>query len=214
MSDLWSRRRAAVAREREAEARADAQAATAARDAELEAMPEADALAALGLPDPDTMEKGGDFAAFLRDGVPGWLRTRALRRLWRVNPALANLDGMVDYGGNYTDSATVVPHLTTAYQVGRGMARHVAALDDVGSGLDGEAAGGENPPMGNRGSADAAPEREQKLPDGKPWVGGADGASSVDAADGAVSGGWATPTSRRMAFAYDAERPAEPEDAA
>ncbi len=41
--------------------------------------------------------------------------------LWRSNPTLANLDGLIDYGDDYTNAATVVPNLKTLYRVGKGM---------------------------------------------------------------------------------------------
>lgn len=72
------------------------------------------------LPDPDKLEHGADFKPFLRPGIPQALRQRALRRIWRVNPAIGFLDGMNEYDLDYTDAATVVDNLKTAYQVGRG----------------------------------------------------------------------------------------------
>ncbi|MEO0503716.1 MAG: DUF3306 domain-containing protein, partial [Pseudomonadota bacterium] len=45
----------------------------------------------------------------------------ALRRMWRLNPMLANLDGLVDYGEDYTDAAMVIENMQTVYQVGKGM---------------------------------------------------------------------------------------------
>lgn len=72
------------------------------------------------LPDPDTLKEGDDFSAFLREGVPDALRRKALRRLWRVNPTIAAVDGLVDYGEDFTDAALVVANMQTAYRVGRG----------------------------------------------------------------------------------------------
>ncbi|MDJ0821357.1 MAG: DUF3306 domain-containing protein [Paracoccaceae bacterium] len=128
MSDFWARRKAAV----EAEARAD-EAALAAeeraqREAELAEKPDAEILQELGLPDPDDLNEGDDFRQFLTEAVPARLKTRALRRLWRVNPVLANLDGLLDYGEDFTDSALVVENLQTAYQVGKGMLAHVEEM--------------------------------------------------------------------------------------
>lgn len=77
----------------------------------------------LGLPDPNTLGPGDDFSAFLSGDVPKQLRNLAMRRLWRSNPVLANVDGLVDYGEDFTDAATVVANLQTAYQVGRGYKR-------------------------------------------------------------------------------------------
>ncbi len=94
--------------------------------AELPAEPpktEAEVLEALGLPDPDSLVKGDDFAAFMKAAVPAALRRRALRRLWLTDPVLANLDGLNDYEQDFTDAATVVPNLKTAYRVGKGMLR-------------------------------------------------------------------------------------------
>ena len=127
-SDFWSRRKQRVAREAEAEARAAEAAALAARDAELEEKTDEQILEDLGLPDPDTLEPGADFRAFMQKAVPERLRRRALRRLWLSNPALANLDGLLDYGEDFTDSATVIENLQTAYQVGKGMMAHVEEL--------------------------------------------------------------------------------------
>lgn len=94
-------------------------------------MTDADILAEHDLPDPDTLGVDDDFSRYLVDTLPQHLKTRALRRLWRVNPVLANLDGLLDYGEDYTDAATVVENLKTSYEVGRGMAAHVEALAEA-----------------------------------------------------------------------------------
>jgi len=72
------------------------------------------------LPDIDKMEAGSDFSVFMQAGVPQELKNKALRKLWRVKPELANLDGLIDYGEDLTGSFKVVDHLKTAYQVGKG----------------------------------------------------------------------------------------------
>lgn len=126
--DFWSRRKALV----EAEARAEARAAEAAeqslRDADLAERPESEILEALNLPDPDSLGLGDDFSAFMSREVPEQIRRRALRRLWVSNPVLANLDGLLDYGGDYTDKACVVENMKTTYQVGKGMLAHVEEM--------------------------------------------------------------------------------------
>lgn len=133
--DFWSRRKAAVGAEAAAEA-ATARSADEARTREALALAQADKtdaeiLGALELQDPDLMQLGDDFAAFMHSAVPEHLRRKALRRLWRSNPVLANLDGLVDHGDDFTDAATVLPGMKTAYQVGRGMVRHVLALAEA-----------------------------------------------------------------------------------
>lgn len=74
----------------------------------------------LGLPEPESLAKGDDFSQFMTSAVPARLRNRALRRLWLSNPVLANLDEMVDYGEDFTDAATVIENLKTAYDINRG----------------------------------------------------------------------------------------------
>jgi hypothetical protein len=127
--DFWARRKAAVAAE---QTRAEA-AETARFDAEtqaaLEARDDAEILAELDLPDPDALQPGDDIRGFLSKAVPERLRRRALRRLWRLNPVLANLDGLNDYDTDFTDSALPGGKLQTAYQVGKGMLAHVQHLE-------------------------------------------------------------------------------------
>ncbi|WP_425092996.1 DUF3306 domain-containing protein [Tropicimonas sp. S265A] len=128
-SDFWSRRKARVEQEVEDDRRADEAAARAAREAELEEKSDAEILADLDLPDPDTLEKGDDFSVFMKQVVPERIRRRALRKLWLSNPVLANLDALVEYGEDYTDAATVVENLSTTYQVGKGMLAHVQEME-------------------------------------------------------------------------------------
>lgn len=87
-------------------------------------------LAELGLPDPDNLTLGDDAAGFMSKAVPDRLRRRALRQLWRTNPVLANVDGLVEYGEDYTDSAMVIENLQTLYQVGKGMFVEPAKPED------------------------------------------------------------------------------------
>ncbi|SPF81682.1 DUF3306 domain-containing protein [Pseudoprimorskyibacter insulae] len=128
MSDFWSRRKAAVEQEARAEEDAQAAAVVAAEQAALEERTDEDILEELGLPDPDVMETPDQVRSLLAATVPQRLKTRALRRLWRLNPTLANLDGLVDYGGDFTDSANVIENLQTAYQVGKGMASRIQEM--------------------------------------------------------------------------------------
>lgn len=124
-SGFWAKRRAAV----EAEAETDLAVAHAAEvEAATAEKTDAEILEELGLPDPDTLEAGDDVSAFMKDLVPARLKTRALRRFWRLNPVLANLDGLVDYGEDYTDTAMVVENMKTSYQVGKGMLAHIQEM--------------------------------------------------------------------------------------
>jgi uncharacterized protein DUF3306 len=73
-----------------------------------------------GLPDIETLDAESDFTPFMQSKVPEFLRRRALQALWRSNPLLANVDGLVDYGEDFTDSAMVIEGMQTAYRVGKG----------------------------------------------------------------------------------------------
>ena len=73
------------------------------------------------LPDIDSLDETSDFTPFMAQGVPEILRRRALRKLWRLNPLLANLDGLNDYDEDFTDAAALVTSIKTVYKVGRGM---------------------------------------------------------------------------------------------
>lgn len=121
MSDFWANRKAAVQAEARAEELAQAEALQAAQEAKLEERPDEDLLQEAGLPEPEALESPEAVREFLKAELPQRLKTRALRHLWRMNPVLANLDGLVDYGDDFTDSATVVENLQTVYQVGKGM---------------------------------------------------------------------------------------------
>jgi len=126
--DFWSRRKAAVQAEAEAEIIAAEEHAIAAQHAELKEKSDAEILAEFNLPDPDQLQAGDDVSGFMAKAVPDRLRRRALRKLWRLNPVLANVDGLVDYGEDYTDAACVIENIPTAYQVGKGMLAHIEAL--------------------------------------------------------------------------------------
>ncbi len=113
----WSARKQAV---KDAEAAPEETVAPAPAAAPEPEKTEAEILAELNLKDPDEMEAGDDFSAFMTAAIPQSLRNRALRKLWKTNPALASLDGLLDYGDDFTGKGEIVTKLQTAYQVGKG----------------------------------------------------------------------------------------------
>ena len=125
---FWARRRAAVQAEAEADIRAQEEAMLAARAEALAERDDAEILAEMGLPDPESMQQGDDFAAFMSREVPERLRRKALRTLWRSNPVLACVDGLNDYDDDFTIGATGNGLIKTAYQVGKGMMYHLEAI--------------------------------------------------------------------------------------
>lgn len=132
-SDFWSRRRAAVAAEAEEAQREAHQAAQAAEAEALAERSDEEIFEELGVAPPEEMTSAEELRVFLGEALPQRLKTRALRRLWGLNPVLANLDGLVDYGEDFTDSALVVENLQTAYQVGKGIVARIAEEEDAGA---------------------------------------------------------------------------------
>lgn len=121
MSGFWEKRRAAVAAEARAEAEARLDAERAAEEQALAEKTDEELLAEAGQPVPEDLETAEQVRDFMKSALPQRLKTRALRKLWRTNPVLANLDGLVDYGEDYTDATRCVPDMKTVYQVGKGM---------------------------------------------------------------------------------------------
>jgi hypothetical protein len=144
--DFWSRRKAKVREEEEAERARIEDQARIAEMAELEEKSDEEILAELELPDPDELETGDDFAAFLR--------RRALRKLWLTNPALANVDGLVDYGEDFSEATGIVAELQTVYRVGKGM------LKDA---LDPAEAEASEAPAGGQPSGEMAAQRQAEV---------------------------------------------------
>ncbi len=116
----------------------------------------AEALEPPDLPEPDTLEHGSDFKAFMGTDVPTALRRAALRRLWRVNPIIGVLDGLDDHyvTADFTDATRVVPDIRTVYRVGKEL---VASAERAGEALDRMAASPDR--------ASEVPAADAELPD-------------------------------------------------
>jgi Protein of unknown function (DUF3306) len=78
------------------------------------------------LPDIETLDASSDFTAFMRPGVPEHLRTLALRKLWRSDPIFSKLDGLVEYGEDYSIATWPKDAIKTAYKVGRGFLEEIS----------------------------------------------------------------------------------------
>ena len=73
------------------------------------------------LPNPEKIKKEKSLDVFFKDGVPDRLRQIALRRVWRLNPIISFADAEInDYHEDFTDAATVIEGMETAYKVGKG----------------------------------------------------------------------------------------------
>lgn len=85
------------------------------------------------LPDIDSMDETSDFSVFMQNGVPEALRNRALRKLWQTDPIFNVVDGLVEYGEDYTNIAAIAETIQSVYKVGKGM---VDEADDDDEGDD------------------------------------------------------------------------------
>jgi len=122
-----------------------------------DALSEAELLEKYDLPDPETIEDEAGLDRFFQGDMPERLRRMALRRVWRLNPLFRFADEMVEYGEDYTDAATVVDGLQTAYQVGKGYLQKAKDKLDEMSGddaLDGDAAAPVNKGVGSGAGED------------------------------------------------------------
>ena len=101
-------------------------------DDEDAALTDAELLEKYDLPDPATVTEESGLERFLNgEGLPGRVRQMALRRLWRLNPLFGVIDDMVEYGEDYTDAATVIEGMKTAYTVGKGYAKEVVEPEEA-----------------------------------------------------------------------------------
>ena len=117
------------------------------------------------LPDIETLDASSDYTAFMSDKVSDTVRNLALRKLWRTDAVFANLDGLIDYGEDFTDAATVVEGMKSTYTVGRGMvdyeaeeAAKLAQEAEQGEAEQAEAANAEDGVAEGEDGAETAPE--------------------------------------------------------
>ncbi len=71
---------------------------------------------------PESLNNSLDLREFMKNKIPDRLKQLALRRLWKVVPIYGEVSELVEYGEDFTDAATVVDGLQTAYVVGKGYA--------------------------------------------------------------------------------------------
>ena len=136
-------------------------------DEEDAALTDAELLEKYDLPDPEVVTEESGLEQFLNGkGLPGRVRQMALRRLWRLNPLFGVVDDMVEYGEDYTDAATVVEGMKTAYTVGKGYAKEVVepeeseAMEDDAEAEEGDAEEGDA--EANEGEKDGQQDEKER----------------------------------------------------
>ena len=200
-TSFWARRKAGVAAEQEAEARAAAVAKEEARAAALSEKSDDEIREELGLPEPEHMKEGDDFAAFLSREVPEHLRRKALRTLWRSNPVLACVDGLNDYDDDYRIASVGAEAVKTAYQIGKGMTYHLEELARQAEAVPSQDdAAEEVSPVVDVQKDAFSPETAQAFSDETPETQGADTSGEQDEN---IDGSDDLPRPRRMRFHFE-----------
>ena len=138
-------------------------------DEEDAALTDAELLKKYDLPDPEAVTEESVLEQFLNGkGLPGRVRQMALRRLWRLNPLFGVVDDMVEYGEDYTDAATVIEGMQTAYTVGKGYAKEVVepeeadALDEETEAKEGDSETKEGDSETKEGEVDGQQDENQR----------------------------------------------------
>ena len=131
-------------------------------DEEDAALTDAELLKKYDLPDPEAVTEESVLEQFLNGkGLPGRVRQMALRRLWRLNPLFGVVDDMVEYGEDYTDAATVIEGMQTAYTVGKGYAKEVVEPEEADA-LDEETEAKEGDSETKEGEVDGQQDENQR----------------------------------------------------
>ena len=140
-----------------------------AEDEEDATLTDAELLEKYDLPDPEAVTEESGLEQFLNGkGLPGRVRQMALRRLWRLNPLFGVVDDMVEYGEDYTDAATVVEGMKTAYTVGKGYKKddvepeEAEALEDDSEAQEGDAETKEGDAEAKEGEKDSQQDENER----------------------------------------------------
>jgi hypothetical protein len=100
-----------------------------------EANPAAEEMPAL--PPVEELTAESDYTVFLAEKVPEAIKRAALRKLWRSDPVLANLDGLNDYDEDYNLASSLITTVQSAYKAGKG---YVEEAEEKLSQVEGQAA--------------------------------------------------------------------------
>jgi hypothetical protein len=107
-------------------------------ESEYDELNDEELLEKFNLPNPENIKKEKGLDLFFKDGIPDRLRQIALRKVWKLNPIIRFADAEInDYHEDFTDAATVIEGMQTAYQVGRGYLSEIIEGKNE-DGIDGE----------------------------------------------------------------------------
>ncbi len=139
----WSERKVAVQEEEDAEAEENLEALKSEFEgADSEALePNVDPVGeeVEFIPDEEDVEDldiNSDFSKFLQASVPQHIKRMALQKLWRTDPAFAVVDGLLEYGEDFSDLHKKGAIIQSAYQAGKGYLKR--KIDSDENATDGE----------------------------------------------------------------------------
>ncbi len=119
--DRWSRRKAEVRRQELNPApEIDELHAEGVAEVQDKDMPEEPDGSELTEEDVEKLDAKSDFSVFMKAAVPAELRRMALKKLWHLDPAYNVIDGLLEYGEDYSQLHKNVGKIQSAYQVGKG----------------------------------------------------------------------------------------------
>jgi uncharacterized protein DUF3306 len=82
--------------------------------------------------DVEKLDINSDYSKFLKNSVPQHIKRMALQKLWRTDPAFGVVDGLLEYGEDYSDMSNKGAAIQSAYQAGKGyLNRGKKAVEDV-----------------------------------------------------------------------------------
>ena len=88
------------------------------------------------LPDIETVTAETDFTAFLRKGVPDFLKRQALRRAWTLDPGIRDFIGPADYAWDFNAEGGVPGFsLSLGGDVAKLLAQAIGQIDRVAEAL-------------------------------------------------------------------------------
>lgn len=128
--------------------------------------------------DIEKLEYDSDFTVFMDTKVPKALKRMALRKLWRSNPILANIDGLNDYDEDFTDAAAVF--IDSAGKVISGAREQFWDDDQIAEGKD---------RIGKEADEDEVDENEAGEEEGEQETAEADGSDDADIDDAGIDDG-------------------------
>ena len=79
---------------------------------------------------PESINSQIDLRDYMGKNIPDRLKQLALRRLWKIVPLYGEVSELVEYGEDFTDSATVIEGMQTAYEIGKGYANKIIEKTD------------------------------------------------------------------------------------